>query len=145
MQINKEKMTVELSVSEINRITVYLNTIDQTKKNKLTYAATQLGDEIESKTKAYVKKSARLSYEYAQKDDEGNFKSNKDGGLIIEPKKILEYHDKKDELAESTMIELDLYYCNDNELIEKLPITTIKALNGILFDYDMSALQTNQK
>lgn len=144
MLVNKETMKASLTMEEVNKVVLFLNTIDQTKKNKLTYAATQLGEEIESKTKKFKKTIDRLSHEYALKKDDGEFKTNERGNVIIDPKKLIEYTDKVEALTEETTVELELYYCKDKEEISKLPMMHLKTLNGLLFDYDFSELETKQ-
>lgn len=144
MLVNKETMKASLTMEELNKVVLFLNTIDQTKKNKLTYAATQLGEEIESKTKKFKKSLDRLAHEYALKKEDGEFKTNEKGNVIIDPKKLVEYSDKLEALTKETTVELDLYYCKDKEEIAKLPMMHLKALNGLLFDYDFSEFQTNQ-
>lgn len=145
MEINKEKMTAILTLEEVNRITNYLNVIPQDKKNKLTYAATQLGEEINSKMKPFNKKLERLTYEYALKDSEGNFKTKgESGSLIVDPKQIVEYNEKREALLSENTVELELYYCKDKQLIDALPMPIINGLNGILFEYDMSEFETEQ-
>lgn len=146
MVINKENMTAEISAYEIQQnVLPYLNTIDQNRKNKLTYAATQLGDEIQSKLKAFGKAEQKLTVDYAGKKPDGDFKTNDKGDMIIDSKRLMEYTAKREELALNTLVTLELYYCKDKQLIGELPVIHIKKLNGLLFEYDISELETQQQ
>jgi phosphoribosylformylglycinamidine (FGAM) synthase-like amidotransferase family enzyme len=145
MVINRENKELEISILELNeKVIPYLSTIRQDKKNKLTYAATILGDEIQSNTKQFSKKLTKLSIEYALKDGDGNFKLTDKGDIIVDPKKMDKYIDAKEKLENETKIKLELYYCNDNELVAELPVNHIKKLNGILFEYDLTQLESEQ-
>lgn len=145
MVINKENMTAEITAYEIREsVLPYLNSIDQKRKNKLTYAATQLGDEISSKLKPFIKAEQKLTVEYASKKEDGDFKTTERGDMIVDPKRMIEYNEKREELALKTTVTLELYYCKDNQLISELPVMHIKKLNGLLFEYDMAELETEQ-
>lgn len=144
MEFNKEKSIATMSVEESNRILRNINAINPNRKNHLTYAASILSELIGSKLKKYNRDVEKLQAEYCSKDEKGDFKLNAQGGYIIPPGKVVELGNKIEKLAEDTTIQISLYKCKDQTLIEELPMPIIIALNGVLFDYDLSKYETNQ-
>lgn len=145
MKFDNQKKTVTLSIKEVNKIVQNLRVIDTSKRNKLSYATTQLTEKIDSAVKNYNKKIANITVDYAAKDEKGDFKTTANGqGYVIIPEKLKEYTEIIEKLTEETNIEIELYKCKDLTEVDKLPLPVIIALNGILFDFNLSDLETEQ-
>ena len=132
----KTTITFEKAIELFN----YLKTIDISVKDKLTYACGRLNEKLESVVKLYNKKLTDLSVEHAATDKDGTCAIDEKGNYKIDGKQQKEFNEKLEEIKKSET-EFEPYLMKEpNMRAKNLPIPTLIAFNGYLFDIDIEQL-----
>lgn len=134
---------IKVTYSRLVEIITNIKAVSAKEKDKLSYAVTRLAEGNKTAIGEYNDLIEDAKINNAQVDDKGSLILNASGGYTYSKESMRALTKEIAEINKKE-VEFSYYKCLDNTRVEELPIDVIYALNGVLFDYDLSEFESEE-